>query len=587
MSNRTTLKTYFETGDKPTETQFADLIDSLSLTTETDAKQDTLISGTNIKTINSESLLGSGDISITSTPAGSDTQIQFNDGGAFGASSGLTWDGTYLETDVIKVNGIRNLDGTNVISLYSSSGQGHNIVLDGTALRIKTIGQYDAINLLSTTNSVGIFETSPTARLQVKGTTSTSASTNLLLQNSSGTDLFKVTDDGNAYFGDSSGSLNLKILGGEIRWDRSTGDYGGGRLSAQGNEKIEMYTAGQFDVRIGSTYHTFRDNGLYLGSNGIPTARLHVKGADLLGTSYALKVVDSADGNLLSVANDGAATFSGNVGIGTTSPSYGLLQIEGDGVSTYTPSTLNYNTSIVGRNTSNWGWNGVGFTFSNSTIGDNVFSLVYNNDTAFFGILDDSSSVQRFLISEDGVGIGNAHSAATISAALHVKGSTDTSATTNLLLQNSSGDDLFKVTDDGAATFSGNVGIGTTPSVNAYEVLSLQNVSNNACYITMENNASDVMKVGIDAFNSFIDFDNAFFFKKSGTILTTLTSTGLGIGETSPTAFLDIKASTTSAAHLRLRDGVDPTSPNDGDIWNDGTNLKVRLGGTTYTLDKT
>lgn len=122
MSDRATLKGYFNTGDVPTEAQFADLIDSLATTTEVSAKQDvvsgvssteigyldgvtsaiqtqlnnkqdvvsgvssteigyldgvtsaiqtqlnskqaTLSSGTNIKTLRTVSILGSGNISI-------------------------------------------------------------------------------------------------------------------------------------------------------------------------------------------------------------------------------------------------------------------------------------------------------------------------------------------------------------------------------------------------------------------------------------------------------------------------------------------------------------------------------------------
>lgn len=59
-----------------------------------DAKQATLVSGTNIKTINSTSLLGSGDIAISASPGGSDTQVQFNDGGVFGGDSAFTWNKT-------------------------------------------------------------------------------------------------------------------------------------------------------------------------------------------------------------------------------------------------------------------------------------------------------------------------------------------------------------------------------------------------------------------------------------------------------------------------------------------------------------
>jgi hypothetical protein len=50
---------------------------------------------------------------------------------------------------------------------------------------------------------------------------------------------------------------------------------------------------------------------------------------------------------------------------------------------------------------------------------------------------------------------------------------------------------------------------------------------------------------------------------------------------------LKTRASTTAAATLNIPSGTAPTSPVDGDIWSDGSNLKVRLGGVTYTLDKT
>lgn len=60
-----------------------------------------------------------------------------------------------------------------------------------------------------------------------------------------------------------------------------------------------------------------------------------------------------------------------------------------------------------------------------------------------------------------------------------------------------------------------------------------------------------------------------------------LTSFG---GNTTPTAVLDARASSTTSASLRIRSGVAPTAPNDGDIWYDGTNLLMRVGGTTKTF---
>jgi hypothetical protein len=54
-----------------------------------------------------------------------------------------------------------------------------------------------------------------------------------------------------------------------------------------------------------------------------------------------------------------------------------------------------------------------------------------------------------------------------------------------------------------------------------------------------------------------------------------------------PTAYVDIVASTTTAASLRIRSGVAPTAPNDGDIWFDGTALRIRIAGVTRTINVT
>lgn len=51
---------------------------------------------------------------------------------------------------------------------------------------------------------------------------------------------------------------------------------------------------------------------------------------------------------------------------------------------------------------------------------------------------------------------------------------------------------------------------------------------------------------------------------------------------------LRLSASTaTTIVPLNIAPGVNPTVPINGDIWYDGSNLKIRIGSTTYTLDKT
>lgn len=56
--------------------------------------QVTLVSGTNIKTVNSTSLLGSGDIAIAASPAGSSGELQYNNASAFGGTVALVYAAT-------------------------------------------------------------------------------------------------------------------------------------------------------------------------------------------------------------------------------------------------------------------------------------------------------------------------------------------------------------------------------------------------------------------------------------------------------------------------------------------------------------
>lgn len=58
----------------------------------------------------------------------------------------------------------------------------------------------------------------------------------------------------------------------------------------------------------------------------------------------------------------------------------------------------------------------------------------------------------------------------------------------------------------------------------------------------------------------------------------------IGMSNPNPTAWLHLVASTTAAASLNIPSGTAPTSPNNGDIYFDGTNLYMRIGGVTKTF---
>jgi hypothetical protein len=118
-----------------------------AVTTALATKQDTLVSGTNIKTINGVTVLGSGDIVTPFTPpSGVSGAIQFSNGSAFASdAANLFWD--------------------------------------------------------DTNNRLGIGTNSPSATAHFKGSGSTSATTSLLVQNSAGTAALTIKDDGEAAVG--------------------------------------------------------------------------------------------------------------------------------------------------------------------------------------------------------------------------------------------------------------------------------------------------------------------------------------------------------------------------------------------------
>jgi hypothetical protein len=89
---------------------------------------------------------------------------------------------------------------------------------------------------INSSQQVGIGTQSPTARLTVQGSGSTSATTSLLVQNSSASDLFRITDDGQVSIPPINASTisNLVINAGSLTNSTSAGiDLVGGQFAAQ------------------------------------------------------------------------------------------------------------------------------------------------------------------------------------------------------------------------------------------------------------------------------------------------------------------------------------------------------------------
>jgi hypothetical protein len=185
-------------------------------TTQLATKQDTLVSGTNIKTINSTSILGSGNISVVTAPSGVAGAIQFSAGSAFNSdAANLFWDdtnnrlgvGTNTPTRNLQVNGISAfINSTGDTSLFvSNSNTGVSSTIEANCGSERLY--YGGFGLLTNGNATFGQLTTLSARVGIKGSGATSATTSLLVQNSASTELFKIQDNG--FFSFGSGTLSL------------------------------------------------------------------------------------------------------------------------------------------------------------------------------------------------------------------------------------------------------------------------------------------------------------------------------------------------------------------------------------------
>ena len=149
------------------------------------------------------------------SPAGTAGQIQFSDGSAFAADSNLYWDDTNkrLGVGTSSPSATAHFKGSGTTSATSSLMVANNA--DTTALevlddsRVK-LGNSSDFTVYSGAGVVARFAMNigstslPTAQLQVKGSGSTSATTSLLVQNSSGLTSINATDDGTVTVGTNS-----------------------------------------------------------------------------------------------------------------------------------------------------------------------------------------------------------------------------------------------------------------------------------------------------------------------------------------------------------------------------------------------
>jgi hypothetical protein len=533
-------------------------------------------------------------------------QIPFVNTGVdnFEYSSSLVWDSNAGNLDV---NGNITISNLGSLQLNNSSqvtrgwigatdnGLGQITLVVSTSFnesisfRHGGINGDDLLTIQGTTGNLGVGTISPTARLDIIGSTNTEATATALFRNSDGDQLLKVLDDGTSHL------VKLRIVPIENSPNTSY-------------PKSNLIVQGKGDVNCASATFTYGNDSL--GEVSMTAHR---------GTWKTLYVRDGAlsTHNAYFTGTKPIIFDAGNVGINTITPTAqfeihaSTTSITAQIVKSY-PGTYNANlsewydetdtlSSYIGAK-GNYTVDGVGAGQGFRLLRNDVeATFVTNGNWAQIGtgsnddfaIITNSTEVVRF--GNNGfVSIGSSiHNEAKFS----VYSDGDTSSTANTMLKNINGDELFKILDDGRAEFGGKasnnsenviqVGFPNASAtrgiiignLNGYGITSISHSYTPSVVTSKFGNQVSTQVALISGANNRIEFNLA------GDRKMYLDGDSVKIGEiTGVTARLQIGRSTLAAAHVHLQAGVDPTTPNDGDIWFNGTNLKMQIGGVTKTF---
>lgn len=355
----------------PTELGYLDGVTS-SIQTQINSKQATLVSGTNIKTVGGNTLLGSGDVgTIGVTYGGTGTTTSFTAGSVvFAGASGvytqdnanLFWDntndrlgiGTAAPAQKLDVNGSINAGVANGVSLFMADSSairntataGNTMFFDsgvGTGsttgdFQFRSTGSYTTrFYINGASGNVGVGTTSPAGRLDVVSTSAGGASFMRVANGSGVANSYAAIslDPGNNGFNtrdaqirainNGSNQISLTFLTSnagtpfEAMRIASDGNVGVG-TSAPG-QTLQVVNASNYQFRLGAG-STFNYDMGRSGSDGL----LYFYGNQSGFTGY---VFSGADGERMRI------NASGNVGIGTSSPgSNTRLNVAGRGLFT-------------------------------------------------------------------------------------------------------------------------------------------------------------------------------------------------------------------------------------------------------------
>ena len=442
------------------------------------------------------------ELKAISTGDGTDTILRLSNS-ALSIGGNVEIDSSGLNALIVKRNGTELLksDGSglnggiiftgNLGNLFSVGVKGNDFnIWDGSYL-----GGGDLRFSILADGKTAIGAQTPTAQLHVKGSGNDDTTTALLVQNSDGADMLKVGDNGFTNFISKDASNHyLQVT--------TANTYNGFKFVGGANSREWRTYGGQ---------GTWFSDSLALSTGfQLPTARLHVKGeapsGDPLNNPTALLVQNSAGTDLLKVTDDGITNVRSSFIVNHPSVSsrslklgWGSIYAGDNSAELSIGAVYSSNTApriILGGTTRESGADAIQVQTLNGMYiapaagtkspdaqlqvkgsGNDATTtalLVQNSDgTTLFSVKDSgwvdinptNSSDGSFKVRGDGadnllfvnandnyVGIGGTQSSSAVRA--YIKGKGNDNTTTALLVQNSTGTEHFKTTDDGVTAIT-------------------------------------------------------------------------------------------------------------------------------------
>jgi len=650
MSDRATLKAFFETGDVPTEAQCADLIDSMALVTELDAL----------------GIIGSGgtDTFFRTFDPTADADVHYSD--YYAIANWNTSDGTPINyDDHVVISGFLTTDTANLASVYMqfedrftnstaakwgtewhlvSSGPGNptvNRVLScfmpyDQALRNEASFTFnvDQVHLESWVGSPKVIFDLNNNLMHMTGMRTDYSVNNTPVstqRNAAGNaqlnlpfftsfDNMQVNDfcrlgpyiQGGAIFSFtaqgamSAGDRCMEVISRTVTGYQWAAFY---EADTNGSSLFELYnpnaTAGcratfvaTANSTSGDAYMLTKDGvgtGFGFGYNGGDTRFEINSAADILGVAPYLTITHAAG-----VPANSVARFYGSVDIGTiwnnAGTTFNGLELDITNTASHTNSRL-MRVKVGGTQVMSQ------YIDGSIGIGTDVFGMlgglswpgrqlnIASNAQAGLGLTTNGGYAAIFWVDESGTA--------------NNKGFTMDVKQGNERIRIVSVDDAGNIKSHCVNwQTNGRMGVGPgTGNVDARTALEVLAPHVADVGVMYANGGTDHGLIGsnggVGKFSGLILNENHvtkwLIYKDASNDLqigstsggTQRIKVGLSNSTTTLSDKVQFKASTTALATLNIPSGTAPTTPTDGDMWSDGSNLLVRLGGITYTLTKT